>query len=221
MRQRALFTCCLLFLCDCTPGTMPLPDGVAAISDELPISEYTHSYGALVDESFRMGPYAVNHIDRNYNGHGIGPFHIESRIEGFAFDMSGAHVTIQAECVTETRKPRAKDGFFAWPFGRLGCTCHDSQGETDLLLEGSSDGHYSGTVQTPYAGYRVRSIHERNDAPTTRVPGGYRIDAGNAALGAVDILGDGHVFLAHSFGDHERADLACTAAALMLYHPPR
>jgi hypothetical protein len=186
----------------------------------LPVRDYTTASGVLVDESFQIGPFAVSDVDRNWNGHSFGPFHIKSKVAGYAFQFGGRGATLQAWCSTQARDPSFSDGFVNWRLhGRLGCTCADGAGRASLVLEGSATDHYVGTLRTTAAAYRVQSIHNE----TLRTPTGYRLDrvADQSAQGAVDVMGPGHVWLNRSIEPRERAELSCIAAGLMLYRPPQ
>ena len=46
-------------------------------------------------------------------------------------------------------------------------------------------------------------------------------DRGPAAVGAVEVLHPGRIWLARALDNDGRSDLACLFAGLMLYKPPR
>src|SRR4051794_29736525 len=63
--RRLILLC--LFATACAPVRMAVPSDVGSASDEIPISDRSSMSGALVDESFKMGPYKVVDVSRKWN----------------------------------------------------------------------------------------------------------------------------------------------------------
>ena len=62
--------------------------------------------------------------------------------------------------------------------------------------------------------------NERDGGGSSHDPTGYRVDGGEAPLGAVDVMGKGRVWQSKALEGRARDDLACLFAGLLLYKPP-
>jgi hypothetical protein len=80
---------------------------------------------------------------------------------------------------------------------------------------------YGGTLKAHADNFQLKAIYDREGPMMSDgTPAGYRVD-GQGAVGAVDVLGKGRVWVQKKLGQEQRADLACVFAGLLLYKPPR
>lgn len=205
---------------------MALPADVAQASEEVPIVDRSSWSGALVDESFGLGPYKVTDVDRKWDSTRSSSLFGVDRSKstgGYAFKLAGKDVALDGECATENRQ-KSKDLGGGWEFSsmraKLGCTCHDSAASAHLVMEASTKERYEGTLNSGATEYHVVAINERDGGGSSHDPTGYRVDGGEAPLGAVDVMGTGRVWLSKSLEGRSRDDLACLFAGLLLYKPP-
>jgi hypothetical protein len=216
-----------LLLPACAAAHMALPADVAQASEELPITDRSSWSGALANESFGLGSYKVTDVDRKWDStrsSSWSGFDKSKTTGGYAFKLSGQEIALEGECATENRSKSANlgGGFeFSSTAAKLGCTCHDTTGTAQVVLEASTTKRYQGTLNSASAQYPIVAINERDSGGTSHDPTGYRVDGGETPLGAVDVMGKGRVWLSKTLEGRSRHDLACIFAGLLLYQPPK
>jgi len=230
MASRLIATLAGLMLCGCTAARMALPPDVAQASEELPITDRSSWSGALADESFGLGPYKVTDVDRKWNSSQSNSIFGVDRSKtsgGYAFKVaSGSEngAALAGNCATENREKSSSLGG-GWEFSsmiaKLGCTCSDSSGSANVVLQASTTDRYEGTLTSASSEYHVLAINERDGGGASHDPTGYRVDASSAPLGAVDVMGKGRVWLSKTLEGRARDDMACLFAGLLLYQPPK
>lgn len=205
---------------------MAVPADVAQQAEELPIQDRSSWSGALVDESFRLGPYKVSDVDRKWNStrtQELFEFADSRTTGGFGYKLNAQDATLEGQCATENREQSQQlgDGAeFSNVVAKLGCACRDAQGEATLLLDGSTATQYGGQLKGPDFAYQVTALTQRdNGRMASHDPLGYRID-GEGPIGAVGVVKPGRVWLAKSLAEPARRQLACLFAGLLLYMPP-
>jgi hypothetical protein len=209
---------------------MAVPADVAQASEELLITERSGWSGALADESFVLGPYKVSDVDRKWNSTSSNSIFGVDRSKtsgGYAFKLvsgSGKNTALDGNCATENREKSSSLGG-GWEFSsmiaKLGCTCSDAGGSANVVLQASTTDRYEGTLTSANSDYHVLAINERDGGGASHDPTGYRVDADNAPLGAVDVMGKGRVWLSKTLEERTRDDMACLFAGLLLYKPPK
>jgi hypothetical protein len=226
MTQMTRVACGLLLLNACAGAHMALPADVAQASEELPIKERSSWSGALVDESFVMGPYKVTDVDRKWDstrsGSALG-LNASSTHGGYAYKLADSTQHLVGQCATENNEKSAQLGGgveFSSMHVKLACNCSDADGSANLLLQASTTETYEGELKTASGAYHVQAINEREGSMQTHDPAGYRVDGDGDALGAVDVMGTGRAWLSKTLQDRKRADVACIFAGLLLYKPP-
>ncbi len=209
-------------LCACSTPQMTAPADVVGASEQLPISDRSRWSGALADESFRIGPYQVVEVNRDWShGRGWSMLGLSSNsiAGGYSFGLEGDGSVTKGACATEASE-KSLDLRSGVSVGRqtakLACTCGN---DSTVLLQITPDGTYGGTLQTSEGNYQIEAIYEREGIWSDGNPSGYRVD-GDAAVGAVDVLRPGRVWMGRAIEPGERKQLACIFAGLMLYQPP-
>jgi hypothetical protein len=224
-RSAAALAC--LTLGACSAAHMALPADVAQVSEQLPIVDRSSWSGSLADETFKLGPYAIQKVDRKWNSTQSSSMfgeRMSNTTGGYTFELSGEALTLAGTCATEARERNTNlgNGFSVGAtFAKLGCGCSDSAGSADLVLDSSATQHYEGMLKSSAGEYHVSSINEREGGSSSYDPTGYRVDAGDGPKGAVDVLGTGRVWLSKALEARQRAEIACVFAGLLLYQPPR
>lgn len=224
-RFGAVFAC--LALCACSAAHMALPADVAQVSEQLAITERSGWTGALADESFKLGPYAIQNVDRKWNStHSTSMFgeRMSNTTGGYTFELVIEGLKLTGTCASEARESNTNlgNGFSVGAtFAKLGCACSDSAGSADLVLDSSAPQHYEGVLKSSAGEYHVSSINEREGGSSSYDPTGYRLDASDGPKGAVDVLGTGRVWLSKALEGRQRAEVACVFAGLLLYQPPK
>jgi hypothetical protein len=210
-------------LTGCSSHQMTVPGDVVSASEELPITDRSSWSGALADESFQMGPYAVKDVDRDWNSGsswGVAGFSSDSMEGGYSFRFTADGVNLEGACATE-----ATDKSFDLGSGmsvgnqtaKVACTCGD---DASVLLQASTSESYGGTLRTSGSEYAIEAIYDRDGGLSDGNPSGYRVD-GDGPAGAVDVLKPGRVWIGRHVQPPEREQLACIFAGLLLYMPPR
>jgi hypothetical protein len=206
---------------------MALPADVAQASEELAITDRSSWSGALADESFGLGPYKVTDVDRKWNStRSNSIFGVDSSKTsgGYAFKLAGKGAALEGNCASENREKSTSLGGgleFSSLVAKLGCTCSDSSASATLVLQASTTDRYEGTLKSASNEYHVLAINERDSGGASHDPTGYRVDGGDAPLGAVDVMGKGRVWLSKALEGRAREDVACVFAGLLLYQPPK
>ena len=206
----------------CSTPQMTAPADVVEASELLPISERSRWSGALVDESFRMGPYQVVEVNRDWRrGRGWSILGLSSdRIAGgYSFGLGGDGPVTRGVCATESSGKSLHLGSgrsVSQRAAKLACTCGD---DSTVLLQTTSDGTYGGPLRTSEGNYQIKAIYDREGTWSDGNPSGYRVD-GDVAVGAVDVIRPGRVWMGRAIEPGERKQLACIFAGLMLYQPP-
>jgi len=224
MTRRTYLTLSLL-ICACGTARMAVPPEVAKNSEEVAATDRSSMSGALADESFKLGKYAVEDVDRDWNsGSAVGVlgFSSEKTEGGYSYKLKGGGPELAGGCATESGDDSLSLGggmSVGQTFAKLGCTCSGDGDATKVVVSASTTDKYMGELKTRKGSYQVAAIYESEGTLSSGQPSGYRVD-GEGPIGAVEVLKPGRVWFARSLDDAERRDLACLYVGLMLYMPP-
>jgi hypothetical protein len=206
---------------------MRAPLDVVQQSEELKISDRSSWSGSLADESFGLGGYRVQDVDRKWNStrtNTLFGFEQSRTRGGYAYKLSAGGSQLEGGCSTEERQKSQDlgDGAeFSSLVAKLGCSCRDGDVETNLILDASTTNQYKGSIKGSDFSYSVTAITTRENASwESHDPLGYRVD-GEGPIGAVDVVKPGRVWLNKSLEEPRRRQVACVLAGLLLYQPPR
>ena len=206
---------------------MAAPADITSASEELAITERSSWTGALADESFNLGPYKVVDVDRKWNSKrttSLGAIESTRSSGGYTWKLSGGEGELSGVCETENRGKSADmgDGLsFGSMVAKLACSCNDASASAELVVEASTTEGYEGVFKRSTDAARVLAINEREGGGASSDPTGYRVDGDGAPLGAVDVMGQGRVWISRTVQGRARAELACVFAGLLLYQPPK
>lgn len=233
LRAGVLAGACLCIV-GCSSIRMVPPQDVAEQSDAYEATGRSLMSGAFVDESFQLGPYAVAAVDRDWQksdassvsgsnqGHSLG-FSKENIQTGFAFQFKEGAETLPAACTAYTERKGVsigKNNKLTSQDSTLVCTCGAGEGAAKLVLEHKKGGP-GGKVTLARGTIDVTDVRESTAAWKLSEPVGFRVGKGADAIGAVEVLRPGRIWVSKALDAGERRQLGCLLAAVMLYEEPR
>jgi hypothetical protein len=204
---------------------MVVPGDIAG-TEMLEVTERSSFSGALADESFKLGPYDVTDVDRDWKSTsslGVLGFESEKSTSGYGFHVKRGGSDVAAGCVTESGGDSTSLGAgieIGSSFAKLGCTCGEAASGVKVVVSAQTEKEYGGELVTRKGKYRVTAIYEASGMVSNGDPTGYRVD-GDSAIGAVEVLRPGRAYFKKGLPLEEHADLACLYAGLLLYEPPK
>ncbi len=203
----------------CAGPRMAAPSDVSGSSEVLPVSERSRASGALVNEGFKLGPYAIADVDRKWDsssGVSVGPWGKETKTTGFSFTLAGGDSKLKGKCesVLQKQSVLSLGGSFDWGSTTIACSCQGAPDKASLVL--SKDANKLTIGGTDYPMQQIHSVVGGGDQSA---PSGFRADS-DAPLGAVEVLYPGQVWLKKGLDEATRRNLSCLFTGLMLYKPP-
>jgi hypothetical protein len=201
---------------------MQVPPEIAAGSEVLEVADRSAWSGALADESFKLGPYAIKDVDRDWNSSSsssLGPLSNEKTTTGYQYGFEAKGTKFTGTCASSQREDGISLGggmSLEFQFAKLFCSCGEA---ATVTVEGKGE-KIKGELSTSSGKYKVASIHEVEGGMNQGGPSGYRVD-GEKPIGAADVIKPGRAYLAKSLEAGEKAELGCLFAGLMLYMPPK
>ena len=209
----------------CAAARMVPPNDVAEGSDAFEAEGRSSMSGAWVDESFRLGPYAVAGVDRSWDsGQAVthGAYTRNDVQSGYVYQFREGAEALLGSCtaqVAESSYALTKSFSSLSKAYRLTCTCGSGDRAASLELA-REEGKPEGRVTLARGAVEVKSVHATNGLGTFH-PAGYRLgNPGEAPLGAVEVLHPGRIWLSRSLEAGERRQLGCLMAGLMLWSEP-
>jgi hypothetical protein len=203
----------------CAGPRMAPPADLAGSSDVLAVSDRSRASGALVNEGFTLGPYAVTDVDRKWDsssGVSVGPWGKETKTTGFSFKLAGAGQKLKGKCESELKKQSilSLGGSFDWGSTTIACSCEGGADKASLVLSKDANKLTIGSTDYP-----IQQIHSVAGGGDQSAPSGFRADS-DAPLGAVEVLYPGQVWLKKGLDEPTRGNVSCLFTGLMLYKPP-
>ena len=208
-----------LLLFGCSNVRMAPPADVVAASEPLVVTDRSRSSGALANESFKLGPYQVSGVDRDWDKGsktGVGPWSKETQTTGYRYKLKGEATDLAGVCKSEAQRQSvvAMGGRYARAWSMLGCHCEGPSGVADLVLSSQGD-----RLDIDGVTYGVQPVFDTADGNRLLVPTGFRIDH-NGPMAAVEIMHPGQVWLSRDLPQAARGRMACVLTGLMLYESP-
>lgn len=210
-------------IASCTPATMVVPQDVLSMeADQVVATERKKASGAFVDESFKLGPYSIVDVDRDWDSTksvGFGGFKKEKTTSGYSYTFQVDGDNMNGHCLIEGQEKGMSFGggmSMSRAVSKFGCACEGSSGSAEVELNTNKDSKYEGTVRTRSGEYTIKAIYEANGSLPSGNPSGYRVDA-EAVVAAADVLHPGKLWLGKQLSQEDRDDLSCIFTGLMLY----
>ncbi len=209
----------LLVVSACAGPRMAAPADLSASSDVLPVSDRSRASGALVNEGFKLGPYAIADVDRKWDsssGISVGPWGKETKTTGFSFTLAAGDTKLKGKCESELKKQSilSLGGSFDWGSTTIACSCEGGTDKVSLVLSKAANKLTIGS-----ADYPIQQIHSVEGGGDQSAPSGFRADS-DGPLGAVEVLYPGQVWLKKGLDEPTRGNVSCLFTGLMLYKPP-
>lgn len=223
MRVTALIT--VLLLPACAPTRMAVPGDLAKGSESLPITDRSSWSGALANESFKLGPFAIADVDRKWDSNSstsFGPYAKGKSEGGYSFTFKTPSGDAKGTCAV-VASAQSLDFGGAVGFGKSGstftCHCEGPGAKADLALVKNDEQPFGGPLGTRSGSFDVSAVHADDKGNTRGDALGFAVRS-TGSVGAVEIIRPGRVWLARDLDANARADIACAFAGLLLYQPP-
>ena len=209
----------------CTSARMAVPKDVGGASDEIAITDRSGMSGALVNESFTMGPFKVVDVSRKWNSSSTSTIVGLSSSEakgGYTFGLKAAEGEYKGTCASHLDEKST--GFLGGTLGtqnfNVVCECSGAS-QANFSLNADTTSHYKGTVLARNANYMIEGIYTDDKGSSSSKPLGYQVRGPSDTVAAVEVTGKGRVWLSKSLEPAARGDVACLFAGLLLYQPPQ
>ncbi len=207
----------------CTTPRMLVPNDISSMqSEEIVATERSKASGLFVNESFKLGPYSVVDVDRDWDSTksaGISSFSSEKTTSGYSYVLKTESGDAKGTCLIEgSKKGIALFGGvnMSKEVSKFGCVCEIGGAQTEAVLNSKNDSEYEGTLKTRASEYAIKAIYEADGSLPTGNPSGYRVD-GEGPVAATDVLHPGIIWLGKELDSNTRDDLTCIFSGLMLY----
>lgn len=217
-----------LWVTGCAGPRMVPPADVAQGSQVLDATDRSSMTGALVNESFKLGSFAVTDVDRDWNkksGFAVAGYSNDTTTTGYSYKVTGPGSAWEGRCASSAQKQGVHFGNSEVDWGKtsITCECKQAGATTSLVIKASSpdsDRNAAGELHSGDAKYKVSPVHDTDKSSFGDRPAGFRFDGDDGAVGAVEVLRPGRVWLTARLPDSDHVPVACVSAGLMLYVPP-
>ena len=232
---RIALVLCLMATAGCETVKMAVPEGLAEVSEELPISGRGGS-------TVKMGPYEITDIDRDVDVHlggSVPGFAHAHTSGGYSYLLRGSGGERTGQCAVTGDKVGIAGLGATW--GTLGCACQGSRSESSFKLplgDGWQLRHGSmnrGELQVGGRALAVQVIAavetggrtydfdegrwKKGGSMPWKEPTGCHVDDAAGPVAGLELLPPGRIWLARSLESTERADMACLLSGILLYQP--
>jgi hypothetical protein len=212
----------------CAGPRMVAPYDVAQGSQTLEVADRSSMSGSLVNESFKLGGFQVTDVDRDWNkksGFAVAGYSNDTTTTGYSYNLKTGAEAWAGSCASSANKKAVAvlGGEAAWGRSSITCECKSGATTASVVLKADSPDSakkMSGELSTGGAKYKVSVVGETDKSNLSDSPAGFRYDGAEGAVGAVEVLRPGRVWLNERLPETERSPVACLSAGLMLYQAP-
>jgi len=209
----------------CTPLRMGVPADLAQQSDLIQVTDRSRMSGAFANESFKMGPYEITNVDRKWNSSSSGSvlnFSASEAKTGYTFTFKTAQGESKVQCGSKAnQKNTSVMGFdITTSQDDIGCACEGAGASSKIQLSAGNGDGLQGTVATRGGNLTAAAVMRFANGSGSSTPVGYEFRTQNV-VGAVELAHPGQLWMANALDEQARADVACLAAGLLLYLPPK
>ena len=179
--------------------------------------------GVLIDESFSLGPYQVDNVDRDWTKTEsttvalVATVHQE--VGGYSYELRDKGQRTAGRCRTLAQESALALGG-SYSLSTDGASLRCSCGESASASIQTEDGALTGTLALGERKYTLRPIHGLENGSEQSVPAGYRADADDP-FAAVEVQHPGRVWLSPTVNKEDRLTVSCLLAGFMLYQALR
>jgi len=228
MKQWVMGVLGLGLVAGCAGPRMVPPGEVAQGSQVLEVADRSAMTGALANESFKLGSFEVADVDRDWtkkSGFGVAGYSNDSTTTGYSFALKTGGASWAGSCASKADKQGVGllGGQAAWGKTSITCECKNGSTSASVVLQADSPDSskgMSGELSAGGAKYRVSAVTATDKSSLSSEPAGFRFDSDEGAVGAVEVLRPGRVWLNERLPEAERPPVACLSAGLMLYQAP-
>lgn len=215
-------------LTGCAGPRMVAPDDVAEGSEVLEVRDRSSLSGSFVNESFKLGPFAVTDVDRDWNkqkSFSVAGYSNATTTTGYSFRLKRGEAAWSGSCASSANEKGVKvlGGSVDWGKTKITCECKQGDASAAIVLNADSpDSNQSaaGELRVGAAKYKVSPVNDTDKSNFMVGAAGFRFDGEDGAVGAVEVLRPGRVWLDQRLPEEQRLPVACVSAGLMLYQPP-
>lgn len=208
--------------CTMLETRLAAPASLAADAEVYTAEDRSLFSGALANESFRLGPYAVSEVDRDWDKSssvGLGDYSRAKITSGYKYQFADSTGVGKARCSSRRDKDAVAlsgSSSLAWVHDQLTCRCELGSGRAELTLSDDGDGALIGGHS-----YSVQRLHHTEQGMRLPEPLGFAVSSVNGvAVGAVELEHPGRVWLASALNPDERSQLSCVLSGLLLFQAP-
>jgi hypothetical protein len=217
-RAIALSACALTSAC--AAQHVAVPPEFAERFQVLEARERSWASGDFVDESFELGPYRVNDVDRDWDSTtstDSGAIAASDVDGGYSYQLSAASEKLEARCATSSGK-KGLDLGKGWSLSSSSAriACHCGGARLDVQAD---NGDYTGALDWHGQHYRVQAITELEGGGQRDDPTGYRLDSAEP-LALVEVTHPGRLWLLPETIAEAPTPLVCVLTGLLLYQAP-
>ena len=216
----------VLITAACAAPRMVPPADVSTISNAFEARDRSHSTGMLADESFELGAYHVDEVDRDAtskSGFSVGDYGNSETTTGYTYSLTSGPANVKGACGSLAKRKSVSMGGGSsadWGSTEITCRCTIGDAMSEIRLAGLQ-GANAGTVRLPEHGaLTVTAVNETDKSNFSSTIPGFRVDSPNGPVGAVETLYPGKVWIERETTGTDADHLACLFVGLMLYVPP-
>jgi hypothetical protein len=217
-----------LALGGCAGPRMVAPKDVAQGSQTLEVADRSAMTGSLANESFKLGSFQVTDVDRDWNkksGFSVIGYSNDTTTTGYSYNLKAGGEAWAGKCASSANKKGIAllGGEAAWGSNSITCECKNGGETASVVLKADSPDStkkMSGELSAGGAKYQVSVVSETDKSNLSGSPAGFRFDSAEGAVGAVEVLRPGRVWLNERLPEAARPPVACLSAGLMLYQAP-
>ena len=224
IKRRTLGLVALTAATACAGPRMVPPADIAGNSRVIDAIGRSRASGAFVDQSFKLGPYGVTDIDRDWTSkasRSIGPYGEDSATTGYTYQFTAGEETLNGKCGSFAEGKRLNRGSAEISFGKsseLVCECGAGPSQAGVIVGGSE--HSQGVVTLGDTEYVMQAVSETDMMNLAGGPVGYRVDRNHTPVAAVEVLHPGRIWFDPEVSQEDETRMSCVFAGLMLYVPP-
>ena len=214
-----------LALSACAGPRMVPPADVTKISQSYEAKDRSRASGLLADESFDIGAYHVDDVDRDAtskSSFSVGGYGKSSTTTGYTYKLDTDSRHLEGACGSMAKSQGFSMGGNSevnWGSVEITCTCSAGDANSEVKLTGANSTS-SGNLSIGAASYSVTAVTETDKSNFSSTIPGFRVDSDGAPVGAVETLYPGKIWIDKGASEEDADQLACLFVGLMLYVPP-
>ena len=223
--QLSLGAVVALALGACAGPRMVPPADVTKVSQAYEAKDRSRASGLLADESFDIGPYHVDDVDRDAtskSSFSVGGYGKSSTTTGYTYKLDADARHLEGACGSLAKSQgfsMGGDSAVNWGSVEITCNCNAGDTKSEVKLTGANNTS-SGNLVLGENSYNVTAVTETDGSNFSSNIPGFRVDGDEAPAGAVETLYPGKIWIDKGASEEDADQLSCLFVGLMLYVPP-